>query len=504
MPHLHGYLVVAKDVPSFIIPVLIDRPGSNLPLIQQIDARNRVASFYEVDVGNNYEDASSKFEINVGDQALWGFRNLSGETIFGELASLKTELTERLFANKFTNFPLIESQIAKFCEVSSSYASALAKSYKMLQSRSKLAAALWRDCSVLLPLARKDLAQTLPKYLRSELDSVRLVGSGNTIFLEIPRNVHDFLGSKATELKLTNTLSVGQAFGLTDYAVRAAEVRENSSSIRSTFDEPYGELMPFTGIGNLVANNSPSYSRTRILIPPWIKKNSRPAATSPLVTFCVINTDLEILNSALRFIAGRAEKTIKIAIVTSPITFGTSRGHKLDPTLLDALRPVFDYIFLIGNHVLQMPTGAAPRLAASSRAVTFVRACVDGIMQMIWASGAPKTRSEFFAIFPRSGFCLVGRALGRKDTAPKVIMQKAIESALNERLPLHRCGRLAVIGPPSIVDKSHILSFLDKAADITLTETLSVISTSRRAAVTLLGFGIELVSQMSVTSRVLP
>jgi hypothetical protein len=123
MPHLHGFLVVAKDVPSFVIPVLIDRPGSNLPLIQQIDARNRIASFYEVDVGNNYEDASFKFELNVGDQALWGFRSLSGEAIFGEFASLKTELTERLFANEFTNFPLIESQIAKFCELSSSYAS---------------------------------------------------------------------------------------------------------------------------------------------------------------------------------------------------------------------------------------------------------------------------------------------------------------------------------------------------------------------------------------------
>jgi hypothetical protein len=55
--------------------------------------------------------------------------------------------------------------------------------------------------------------------------------------------------------------------------------------------------------------------------------------------------------------------------------------------------------------------------------------------------------------------------------------------------------RLAVIGPPSIVDNPYVLSFLDKAADATLNETLSVVSTSRRAAVTLLGFGIKPVAQ---------
>jgi hypothetical protein len=373
--------------------------------------------------------------------------------------------------------------------------SALSKSYELMQSRSKLAAAIWRDCSVLLPLAKKDLAQSLPKHLSSELESVRLVGTGNTILLELPRRVHDFLGSKATELKLTDTLAVGSAFGLTTYAFQGTDVKAASASPESTFDEPYGELVPFTGIGDMVARNSPSYRRIRRLVPPWISKDSRPATRSPLVTFCVINTDLETIDKALRFATGRAGETIKIAIVTSPITFGTSRGHRLNPRLFDSLRPVFDYVFVIGNHVLQKPTGAAPRLAASSRAVTYVRACVDGVMQVIWASGAPKTPNEFFAIFPRDGFGLVGRASGNKDTPPEEILQKAVESALNERLPLHYGRRLALVGPSSIVDNSHVLSFLDKAADATLNETLSIVSTNRRAAVTLLGFGVKLVQQ---------
>jgi hypothetical protein len=114
-------------------------------------------------------------------------------------------------------------------------------------------------------------------------------------------------------------------------------------------------------------------------------------------------------------------------------------------------------------------------------------------MQVIWASGAPKNPNEFFAIFPRDGFGLVGRASGKKDNAPEEILQRAMESALNERLPLRRSKRLVVIGPPTIVDDVHILSFLDKTAETSLNETLSIVSTNRRAAITLLGFGIRLV-----------
>jgi hypothetical protein len=124
MPILDGYLVIATDVPSFVVPVLVDRPGSNLPLIQQIDTDNRIASFFEMDVGNNYEDTSSfKFEFNVGDKAVWGFRSMTGEITFSDFVTLKEELEDRLFASEFVNFPLIESQIAKFCDLSSAYAS---------------------------------------------------------------------------------------------------------------------------------------------------------------------------------------------------------------------------------------------------------------------------------------------------------------------------------------------------------------------------------------------
>jgi hypothetical protein len=495
MPILDGYLIIAKDVPTFVIPVLVDRPGSNHSLIQQIDVNNRIVSFFEIDVGNNHEDTPFKFEFNVGDKAVWAFRSLAGEISFSDFAGMKKELGGRLFAGEFDNFPLIESQVAKFCDNSLAYSGALSKSYKLIQSRSKLAAAIWRDSSILLPLAKKDLARAVPKHLTSEIDETRLLATGTTILLELPGKLHDFLVSQSTELELADTLAIGNAFGLTSYGFTGVAVGSNPTGPETKFDEMYGELVPFTGIGDMVAQNSPSFRRIRRLIPPWITKNKNPAAKWPLVTFCVINTDPETIVSAIEFVKTRARETVKIAIVTLPITFGTSSRHRLDLIKLDSVRPHFDYVFIIGNHVLQKPTGRAPRLTASSRAVKYVRACVDGIMQVVWASGAPSTRKEFFAIFPRDGFGVVGRALGTKDTPPEQILQEAIASALNDRLPLRHARRLSLVGPPHIVDDSHILSFLDKTADATLSQTISIVSTNRRAAVTLLGFGVRPVEQ---------
>lgn len=495
MPSLDGCLVVAKDVPSFVIPVFVERPGGNLPIIQEIDGRNRVSSFFQVDVGNSYENIDIKFEVDVGDHAIWAFRSLAGNVCFGDFAALKQDLKERLFSNEFSNFPLIEAQVAKFCNLASSYASALSKSYQLMANRSKLAASIWRDCSVLLPVARKELAQVIPKRLNSELSNIRLTGRGNVILLELPSTIHEFIGVEARGLNLEETLKLGNAFGLTSYAFQVFGTSPSAPRAHPTFHEPYGELASFTGIGDLVAKNGPSFRRVRRIVPPWVSKESRPSTELPLVTFCAINTVQATIDQALHFAAGRSKETIKMAIVTSPITFGTARGHKLDPRLLDSLRSAFDYIFVIANHILQMPTGAAPRLAASSRAVTYVKACVDGVMQLIWASEGPRTPKEFYAIFPRGGFGLVGRASGSKNTPPDLLLQKALGSALNERLALHYGRRLALIGPDSVVNDPRVLKFLDDAAVMSLNETVSVVSSNRRAAVTLLGFGVKVITR---------
>src|SRR5882757_7368645 len=103
MPNLDGYLVIAKDTPSFVIPVLIDRPGSNFSLIQQIGTDHRISSFCEIDVGNNYEHTEFKLDYNIGDQAVWGFRSLDDDTVFADFRAMKEDLKDRLRRGEFDN-----------------------------------------------------------------------------------------------------------------------------------------------------------------------------------------------------------------------------------------------------------------------------------------------------------------------------------------------------------------------------------------------------------------
>jgi hypothetical protein len=76
MPLLDGFMIVTREAPSFVIPVFVDRPGSNRSLVQKICAQDRVTDFLEIEVGNLYETASDRVSVGIGDHALWGFRSL--------------------------------------------------------------------------------------------------------------------------------------------------------------------------------------------------------------------------------------------------------------------------------------------------------------------------------------------------------------------------------------------------------------------------------------------
>jgi hypothetical protein len=58
-------------------------------------------------------------------------------------------------------------------------------------------------------------------------------------------------------------------------------------------------------------------------------------------------------------------------------------------TNLSRLREIFDYIFVVENQLLSFRKSAAPQLTLSGRATKYVRACIDGILKIAWASDGP-------------------------------------------------------------------------------------------------------------------
>jgi hypothetical protein len=257
-----------------------------------------------------------------------------------------------------------------------------------------------------------------------------------------------------------------------------------------------GELISYSSIGDRVQRTSPSVPRRAILlIPPSAGGRMPPKSMRPLVSISVINTEQSNLDAAVRRVNTLSNETIKVAIVTLPITFGTSRGHRLGLIELKALTPQFDYVFIVGNHVLQKPIGRAPRLSSLSRAVKYVKACIDALMQIVWVSRGPKSPANFYRMFPRKGFCLVGRGGGNKNQSTQDTLREAVSSALSTQLPLLTGKRIVVVAPPAIIDDEQTDKFLEEAATHSRRQTLAVQSTGSRLTATVLAFGVAPVEQ---------
>ncbi len=465
-------------------------------MIQEISRSDTVEAFLEIDVGNDYERSPEKWTVELGDDALWAFRSTNGKVVAGTNSELIEILAKRLRQDEFRNFPLIENQVAEFCREQRFYRMALTRSFESIGKRSSLMAEIWRDSVVLLPIAKRELAleyQNQPDF--DQINDARLASRGKTIELSLPATIYDRIQSNKQSIEFKNTSSIGRAFGLSKVSIARQTSSQNKpkSSIDST---PFGIINSLSGIGDLVVRDMPRTPRGYMLQAPWSTRTRRSTPSSPFVAFTILNADRSKFERSKKIAEQTTDATVKVAIVTMPISFGTQNGSKIDVTELQKLKPQYDYIFIISNHLLSNPIAIAPRLTASSRAVKYVRACIDGFMQIVWASDEIRTSQEFVRIFPRNGFCLVGRGTDNRDRKTTALFE-AIASTANERLPIHHGKRLALIGPKSITQSRQATDFLDQAVASTTNSVASIEVTSSKRGVTILGFGIDVAKPSS-------
>jgi hypothetical protein len=111
-------------------------------------------------------------------------------------------------------------------------------------------------------------------------------------------------------------------------------------------------------------------------------------------------------------------------------------------------------------------------------------------MQISWGSSRPNA-SYFRKMFPRGGYCLVGRAhLEHRDTSITDILSRAVRTMLHEGLSLNDARRLVVAGPSRLINSQDTNEFVGNAAIATKDEVLTVQTLGSRQAATILAFGI--------------
>jgi hypothetical protein len=493
MPLLHGYLNPIPGMPCFLIPLFVEYPGSNRVLVQLISQNDRIEAFLEMDIEANCQNPAKEIEVSLGRHAFWAFQLASTEILQGTTKDVAVRLTPLLKAGTFRKFPLIQSQVAKFCADTERYRQALGMSYKRLSRHSSISADIWRDATVIAPTARQELNATVQGTLsQKEIDEIRVFSDAGRLKVEVPARILDQVKRIGPHLAMRETTSLARVFGLSGLSIILKNIATPKDE-RIT-NEPRAIVRGFSGTGEMIARALHRIRGYEYVIPPWVplsklRKFGEPR--EPLFVFSITNLNAANIGAAIKFTRTFAGPTIKVAVALLPLSFGTLRSEEAVIAQLEVLSAAFDYVFVIGNHLLQRPQGAAPSLTASSKAIKYVRACANSLMEIAWADHGLNSAKDFLKVFPR-GYCLVGRAQASRNDAKQLnLLHEAIGSMLNERLSLKEAKRVVLAGAPSIIKSKEVAAFIGQAVENTRNEVLTIESVDSRQSITVLAFGID-------------
>jgi hypothetical protein len=492
MPLLHGYLNPAPGTPCFLVPLFVEFPGSNRVLVQEISQNDMIEAFLEMDIEVSCESPLEHIQVMIGQPAHWAFQLATGNIIYGNASAVASALGRILKKKVFAKFPLIQSQVAKFCADSRRYHQALESSFKMLTRYSPISAGIWRDAIVIAPMARRELNTSVQGTLsQTEIDEIRVFGDAGQLKVEIPHRIIDQVNRIRPHMLLPETTKLAKVFGLSEPTLTPKYIATTKE--RKSSNEPRAIVRGFSGTGEMIARALHRIRGYEYVIPPWVplsKVRRFRQPQKPFYVFAITNLNTVNIEAAIKFVGAFRGTEIKVAIALLPLSFGTLRSEEAVTAQLEILSAAFDYIFVIGNHLLQKPPGAAPGLTASSKAIKYVRACVNALMEIAWADYGPRTAREFQKIFPY-GFGLIGRAHGtRNELDHSSLFREAVGTMLNERLSLEDAKRIVLAGSSSIIKSREAFAFVGEAVANTRNEVLTVESMDTRQAITILAFGI--------------
>lgn len=152
---LVGFYNPTKSLPSFIFPVFQKLPHGNAFYIQNIDERELVEEFEQLDVpGEAITIIDSDITSSIGGNPVWGFQFTDREYHLGHDEDTKAYLNERLNDNTLTNAPLVHLEVIEFVERFDLLGEVLKRAYSMMRRISASAADYWRDSVVLTPIFR--------------------------------------------------------------------------------------------------------------------------------------------------------------------------------------------------------------------------------------------------------------------------------------------------------------------------------------------------------------
>lgn len=449
MPILAGFLNPTGLQKAFLIPIFSDRPRSNQTFIQKIDSAGNIRKFVTFELEEQLLLPEEEIPIQEGDPAIWAFQD-ENNTLVGSQKKLAGQVGALIRNGALDEYPFLKCEALEFCEEATSYHKTLKTCFSLLKSFSEISADIWRDHTILTPQFKKEFSRALT---RSQLNrnpglvGIRLVASGSTLDIHLPSNIFD--ASQGPDApKLARTTELSRVFNIK--RIRFERV-ETDVDIADSLVPPnllkHATMKALSGTGVKIAELAPS-NPTGVgrLFHPQVTRASRNIALTrqPAIAFTLLNSNIDQIERAIDIVSKEHPSVVRIAIMTSPVGFGTKRDP-LKAKDFDLLRRNFDCVFVVGNHRLNKPTSRLVTLQAGNQSVAFAKTCIAGVMQLVWNSESEFSRRFFRRQVPE-GFAIVGKSARSAREPYDIAIDRAFHTMPNENFALSRSRRVVVIG----------------------------------------------------------
>lgn len=450
MAFLHRLLSVGGETPGFLLPIFRSQHGANQELIQRIDQHDNISSFEPIilsdDQGSREGTAPNlpDFVVDVGNEAVWAFRDQHGEVRIGNASELRRSGLEMLATGALASFPMAAAEMAAFCEAEVQYPEVMRSAFSSLLTLSKRGAEIWRDSVVLLPAIKHDIA-----------DQVRT--PGGVAFLDVvaisERDVTRIYGPStlAGLTRLPRWKKLAGIFGINRFTIHETG-RSVPRPAKST--ESSWTVLGLGGVSDYVFTKAPFFGSARhadiapgVVIASGLAANDRTVQAAPLL-ISVVKSNVE----DARLIGDLTQRTvpqhaIKHALNIRPIGHGPLHA-KPSPAALRKMLVGYDRIWIIANH-RQRHTGTVwNSLSVSNVASRCVRAAALGLIACLGAKegkfileGSQQTTS--FGLF---GAARYFSSLSQGETILRVLYSMLCEDAL-----LHSSSKIVILWPYEIL-----------------------------------------------------
>ncbi|GGE60580.1 hypothetical protein GCM10011317_18000 [Niveispirillum cyanobacteriorum] len=492
MARLSYYYELEVLSPGFLVPVFIPFFGSNHHLIQVIDSEFRVSGFDIIEIScHGMLPAEGDFEVEVGDLALWAFRDSNGKIHLGARENIISQARYLIDSQNLENDSIAAAELVSFSNIINEYLHIFKLVYNNLLKYSELTASTWLDSMLIGKAIRSDLE----RYLRSK----------------------GFGSSRGAKTKIDKTFSITRdnvTFVYTSIVVteddvswddwkRVAVIFKLERIITVIIEIP--PIPRINVIDNWMIVGVGSIARSIILKSPFNGVMKFDHNFGPFYLSC--GHDRDLVNEPL------AKYKIRIAIVGSnwkdikyidslfadlkiedtsghiinirPLGYGTPNSDKANPIDILNFSDKIRYVWLVTAHRLRQTGKFAVMLSALHTASRFAKSAANGLVVL--------NNSIFgqliYDICAIKGIGIIGAT--RYIAALEIVdlIRRVLFTMVSEDVYLHSAKKIIVFCPSVISRGTYNVSLGNYNYSVILIET-----SSKYGGGDLLGYAIDVVT----------